>query len=80
MTAQIHGHRDDTRIDGDPMLAEAIRVPCCRLDLSIDADPLARVIADIRRRTAGGEARPVLARHMTALGLDGVLLALARES
>jgi len=40
----------------------------------------ARVIADIRQRIADGEARPVLARHMTALGFDGVLLALAREA
>jgi hypothetical protein len=39
----------------------------------------ARVLADIRQRIADGEARPVLARHMQALGLDDVLLALARE-
>jgi len=48
--------------------------------LLIQSDACARVVADIRQRLENGEARPVLARHMTALGLDGVLLALARES
>jgi len=43
-------------------------------------DNRAAVLADIRQRIADGEARPVLARHMTALGFDGVLLALAREA
>ena len=41
---------------------------------------LGEVLADIRQRIADGERSPVLARHMTALGLDDVLLALARGS
>jgi hypothetical protein len=47
------------------------------LTLLIEADLYAQVLADIRQRIADGEARPVLARHMQALGLDDVLLALA---
>jgi len=43
-------------------------------------DNRAAVLADIRQRIADGERSPVLARHVRALGLDDVLLALARES
>lgn len=37
-------------------------------------------LADIRQRVADGERSPVLARHVRALGLDDVLIALARGS
>ena len=78
--ATIRDHRDATRIDGDPMLAEAVRVPCCRLTLDVDRRPLDLVLADVRQRIADGERSPVLARHVRALGLDDVLIALARGS
>ncbi len=42
-----------------------------------DAAAWAAVRAEIVERVAAEERSPVLARHMTALGLDDVLLALA---
>ncbi len=42
-----------------------------------DAAAWAAVRAEIVERLAAGERSPVLARHMTALGIDDVLLALA---
>ncbi len=42
-----------------------------------DAAAWAAVRAEIAERLAAGDRSPVLARHMTALGLDDVLLALA---
>ena len=38
---------------------------------------MSATLDDIRQRIAEGASQPVLARHMTDLGLDGVLLALA---
>lgn len=52
--------------------------PACVAEIAVRAD--SAVLADIRQRIADGERSPVLARHMAALGLDDVLLALARES
>ncbi len=45
-----------------------------------DAAAWAVVRAEIVERLAAEERSPVLARHMTALGLDEVLLALAEVS
>ena len=46
----------------------------------LDAAAWAVVRAEIAERAAAAERSPVLARHMTALGLDDVLLALAQAT
>lgn len=62
-------------------LADMVSAPVSErvVELRDDAAVVDRVLDDIRQRIADGERSPVLARHMTALGLDDVLLALARE-
>jgi len=53
-------------------------IPVARITHTTASDTLDRVLADIRQRIADGERSPVLARHMTAVELDELLLALAR--
>ena len=51
-----------------------------RVGIDLDYDTLAAVLADVRQRIADGELSPVLAQHLTALGLDDVVLALAMSA
>ena len=60
--------------------AEGAPVAHCQLVVQVPEDACTRALADIRQRIAAGERSPVLARHITAVGLDDILLDLARAS
>lgn len=77
--AQLIDHRSTVRVEGNPMLAEAVRVPCCELTLRIDQDAWEQVRAEVRQRHADGASTPMTAAHLDALGLRGAITDLMLE-
>jgi len=80
MTTKLSQHRTLQQLDpmdpGHPGKSTEMRA----VDLGFVATELHTVLEEVRQRIADGEATPVLASHLEALGLDSIIQQLAEET
>ena len=77
MTTKLLQHRIYQQCDPmDPISLTEMR----GVDIGFFASELNTVLEEVRQRIADGEATPVLASHLEALGLDSIIQQLAEET